>query len=346
MQRMHRLSGRFVVIAVFVGAAATILTGCDNLIDHMIERKLTSTDYEILEDSGMHVIMAGTGSPRLDPKRGPACVAVIAGGEFMLFDAGEACIRRLEMMDLPIDRIGTIFITHLHSDHFAGLGQALNHSWIYGRTNKVEVYGPEGIDGIVDGIAMTYGTDIGFRSRNTGVMDPDHAVANANPVPLEGHDAVTVFERNGVVVTFFPVDHEPVLPAFGCRIEYKGRSVVISGDTRRCDSVSRHAKGADLLIHEAMNKEMVERAARVFEKLGRKTRAEHTRKVMHYHSDTIDAARVASEAGVNTLVLTHIIPPLPNAISEWMFTRGMSDYFDGKIILAEDGTRFYLEPKD
>ena len=116
MPVMNRVPKLLCVVMLF--AAAVALSGCYKLIDRMIEKKLTSTDYEILEDPGIHVIMAGTGSPRLDPKRGPACVAVIAGGEFMLFDAGEACIRRLEMMDLPIDRIGTIFITHLHSDHF------------------------------------------------------------------------------------------------------------------------------------------------------------------------------------------------------------------------------------
>jgi ribonuclease Z len=163
---------------------------------------------------------------------------------------------------------------------------------------------------------------------------------------LKGSDAETVFERNGVVVRAFLVEHPPVEPAFGFRIEYRGRSVVISGDTRKSEFVAQHSKGADILIHEAMNKDMIRRVSEVFRKLGNETRATHTLNVMPYHTDTIEAAEVAREAGVEKLVLTHIIPPLPNAYANWMFTRGTDDVFEGEIVVAKDGMRFYLEPQD
>ena len=330
--------------------AVMVLTGCDGLLDGLLDRKIkqeiTRPKDNLLEDAGIHVIMVGTGSPRIDPKRAPACVAVIAGGEFLLFDAGEACVRQMATLDLPIDRIGTVFITHLHSDHIGGLGQVLNCSWIWDRRNTVDIYGPDGIDDVVNGINMTYTPDIDFRMKVQGkdILDPDHAIGSSKLISIEGPDAVTVFERNGVSVRAFLVEHQPIEPAFGFRIEYKGRSVVISGDTRKSEQVIRHARGADLLIHEAMNKHMVSRVAGVFEQLGRPKNARHMRNVMAYHTDTIEAAQGAQEAGVDSLVLTHIIPPLPNAISKWMFRRGMSDHFDGEIIIAEDGMRFYLEP--
>jgi len=274
-------------------------------------------------------------------------VVIIAGGEFLLFDAGEACIRRIEMMDLPIDRITGVFITHLHSDHIGGLGQAINRSWIWGRKNKLEVYGPEGIEGVIDGITKTYLPDIKIRSTLQGdaILNPDHAVARARTIEIEDSAAKTVFERNGVVVKAFLVEHQPAEPAFGYRIEYKGRSVAISGDTRKSDHVVQNSKDADILIHEAMNKDVVKRVAKVFKELGNETRAHHVLNVMDYHTDTIEAAEVARDAGVDKLVLTHIIPPLPNAVTRRMFTRGMKDVFDGDMVVAEDGMRFYLEPR-
>jgi ribonuclease Z len=333
-------------------SAALGLTACDGIVDKAMERtirkELERPEYGLFDDPGMHIIMAGTGSPRIDPARGPACVGIIAGGEFMLFDAGEACIRRIELMDLPIDRITGIFITHLHSDHIGGLGQAINSSWIWGRTDKLEVYGPDGIEEVIDGITKTYMPDIQIRTTVQGddILDRDHAVAQAKLIDLKDSNSETVFERNGVVVKAFLVEHQPAEPAFGFRIEYKGRSVVISGDTRKSDYVVQHSRDADILIHEAMNKDVVKRVSGVFTKLGNETRASHVLNVMPYHTHTIEVAEVAREAGVDKLVLTHIIPPVPNAITEWMFTRGMSDVFEGEIVVAEDGMRFYLEPRD
>lgn len=335
------------ILALF---AALGLMACDGIIDkameRTIEKELKRPQYGLLDDPGMHIIMAGTGSPRIDPERGPACVVIIAGGEFMLFDAGEACIRRIELMDLPIDRITRVFVIHLHSDHIGGLGQAINLSWIWGRKNKLEIYGPDGIEEVINGITRTYIPDIQIRTTVEGadILDPDHAVAQARLIDLKDSNAETVFERNGVVVKAFLVEHQPAEPAFGFRIEYRGRSVVISGDTRKSDYVVQNAKGADILIHEAMNKDIIKRVAGVFRKLGNETRENHVLNVMPYHTHTIEVAEVARDAGVDKLVLTHIIPPLPNAIIKWMFTRGMKDVFEGEIVVAKDGMRFYLEP--
>jgi ribonuclease Z len=331
--------------------AVTGLTACDGIVDKALERtikkELERPQYGLLDDPGMHIVMAGTGSPRIDPERGPPCVVVIAGGEFLLFDAGEACIRRIEMMDLPIDRITGVFVTHLHSDHIGGLGQAINRSWIWGRANKLDVYGPQGIAEVIDGITKTYMPDTQIRTTVQGdhILDPDHAVAQAKPIILEHSNAESVFERNGVVVKAFLVEHQPAELAFGYRIEYKGRSVVISGDTRKSNNVVRNSKDADILIHEAMNKDMVRRAAGMFRKLGNETRANHVLNVIDYHTHTIEVAEVARDAGVDTLVLTHIIPPLLNTIVERKFSQNMDDVFKGDMVVAKDGMRFYLKPK-
>ena len=139
------------------------------------------------------------------------------------------------------------------------------------------------------------GIDLGSTTLKAIIYDlAGNAVAQANLISLKNSNAETVFERNGVVVKAFLVEHQPAEPAFGFRIEYKGRSVVISGDTRKSDYVVQHSKGADILIHEAMNKDMVKRVSGIFRKLGDETRANHVLNVMPYHTHTIEAAQVTA----------------------------------------------------
>jgi len=156
---------------------------------------------------------------------------------------------------------------------------------------------------------------------------------------------IDVYEHNGLRVRAFGVDHAPVEPAVGYRIDYRGRSVVISGDTRVVRSVERAAQGVDILVHEALNRALMERIVGVMEGVGLEQRAEHTRHVIPYHADTLELAKLAEAAEVDHLVLTHLIPPVPdNFLLRRLFTRGMSDHYGGRITVGRDGLELSLAP--
>lgn len=331
------------------------LTGCSAIKDRLIEQKildrLTRVDYEILNDPGIHIIMAGTGSPAYDPIRNPVCVGIIAGGKFMLFDTGDGCAKTLNSMDLPINLIDTVFFTHYHSDHINGLGNLLSHTWVMGREKQVDIYGPPGAKKVVNGCNAFAQEDIAIRSNKAGLgqLDPDLAVGVPHEfIYPEDGSPVAVWSENNVTVKAFKNDHYDVPISCGYRIEYAGRTIVISGDTIKSDDVIQNATGADILIHEVANKEMIERAAKVAEKnLGLKGKqlADHIRRVIQHHSSTIDVAEVARDASVNFLILYHIMPGIPDSwLVKSMFTEGMDEIYDGRIVITKDKDRFYLEP--
>jgi ribonuclease Z len=157
---------------------------------------------------------------------------------------------------------------------------------------------------------------------------------------------------NGLEVFAFGVDHSPVEPAFGYRVEYKGRAVVISGDTRASDNMTRQAKGADLLIHEAFNKNLINKMISAADPDMLKN--ESVRKLMnlakqvqHYHTSPVEAATIASDAGVKKLVFTHIDPPLGpfvvrHLVTQPFFLKGVSEVYQGEVVIAEDGMHFEL----
>lgn len=348
---MTRMGLRAALIGLACGTI--LLSGCMNtIIDNLILQALKRTNTAILEDPGIHVIMAGNGSPQFDKLRNPQCIAVIAGGKFMLFDTGDGCTRTLDSLNLPIARINMVFLTHYHSDHVNDLGQVISHTWVNGRSVPIDVYGPSGVENVVNGFAVAAQEDILLRSNPTSLFPQDPALAIGLPhafaCPSDG-TSVVVLNEDGLIVKAFKNDHVDVPMSVGYRIEYAGRVVVISGDTVRCPYVTQNAAGADLLIHEATNKQLAERVAQLAEQnLGSQGAwmAARIRAVIRHHSSTIDAAEVARDAGVGELVLTHITPGIPkNDFIKNIFVQGMSDIYKGTIMVAKDGDQFYLPPK-
>ena len=288
---------------------------------------------------GLHAYVCGAGSPLPDPKRSGPCLAVLAGDTALVFDAGAGSSGNLGPMGFPAARIDTIFLTHLHSDHFDGLGQMLLGSWIASdRTAPTPVAGPRGTAEVVDGFNRAYRIDSSFRTAHHGadIANPVTFGASARELELEG-DAAVVFERDGVTVTAFDVTHDPVAPAFGYRVDYKGRSISISGDTAYDPRVAAASQGVDVLFHEALNMEMVETMERAAKSNGADKIATIMFDIRDYHTSPVDAARIAEQAGAEHLVLTHIVPMLPSDALIPVFVRGADDAFGGPITVAEDG---------
>jgi ribonuclease Z len=330
--------------------AVTLATaGCERLVERQIEAALTRADRGALQSPDLQVVLCGTGSPLPDKDRAGACTAVLAGGEFVLVDIGPGAWETVDLAGLPTADLSAVLLTHFHSDHIGDLGEAITQSWIAGRARPLDVYGPSGTTRVVDGFDQAYAADAHYRTLHHG---EDYLPAEA--APAVGHDIgladapdadAVVFDRNGLRVTMFRVDHAPVTPAVGYRFDYRGRSVVVSGDTAKSASLAAHAAGADLLVHEALQPDMMGRVGAVAERVGQPRLAKLVRDTLGYHTSPVAAAEVARDAGVTTLVFTHQVPGPRNLIMRRMFLSGVRDVFAGEVVLGEDGMRFNLPPK-
>jgi ribonuclease Z len=199
------------------------------------------------ESDLFRVTLLGTGAPppRVD-RFGPSTL-VEAGREKFIFDAGRGAMQRLYQLGIPFSEITGLFLTHHHSDHVVGFVDLWLTGWIgrpWGmRKSPLRVWGPEGTKQMMEHLPKAFHVDIRVRSRNY----PSDGVK----LKADGVNEGMIYDRNGVRVTAFEVDHGGEdLPAFGYRIDYRGRSAVLSGDTTFNENLIRYATGADLLVHE------------------------------------------------------------------------------------------------
>ena len=288
---------------------------------------------------GLHVVLCGTGSPLPDPSRAGPCTLVIAGKRLFVVDAGEGGARNLTLMGMPTGRVEALLLTHFHSDHIDGMGPMLLMRWS-GKPNMapLPVHGPSGVEQVVAGFNMAYALDNGYRVAHHGpaIMPPGGAGAAARPFAI-GAAPVVIVDDGGVRITAFAVDHGPVQPAVGYRFDYKGRSVVLSGDTAPSPALVAAARGADVLVHEALQPKMVGLLTDALVAKGIANTAQITRDIVNYHTSPEQAADAAKAAGVKQLLLNHLVPPLPFAFAYPAFLGDAAKHFTGPITVGEDG---------
>jgi ribonuclease Z len=344
------LLGAAVVLAV-LAVAAFFLTRLpsvqDAILRRVINRTLAATRTDLLSPDALRVVLCGTGNPLPDRNRAAACTAIFAGGNLYLVDIGPGSWKNLALWHVPAARLAAILLTHYHSDHIGDLGEANLETWANGRDHPLRVYGPPGVDQVVGGFARAYALDEGYRVAHHGAALMPPADWKMEPLvvkidtpagasPCAGGSAA-VLDENGVKVTAFTVNHAPVVPAYGYRFDYNGRSVVVSGDTTVCANLVAESKGADVLIHEAQSANMVKMIQAAAHRAGN-ARAE---KIMHdiqsYHTTPVEAATEANEAGVQLLVLSHLGPPTPNAIARMAFMRGVAAVRPRGVVMGFDG---------
>ena len=200
------------------------------------------------------VTLLGTGSPAPVMDRFGPNILVEAGDRKFVFDVGRGSLQRLTQIKVKQKEIEGVFFTHLHSDHIVGFPDFWLTGWLTGaRETPLLVWGPEGTRKMISNLEKAFEFDIKMRISDDKAS-PDGVVIKAEDIK-EG----VVYEKNGVRVTAFEVDHAPVKPAFGYRIDYAGHSVVLSGDTRRSENLIKYAQGVDLLIHEIVSPEALKR---------------------------------------------------------------------------------------
>jgi len=307
-------------------------------------------DRTVTLPDGLHIGLCGTGSPLPDSTRAGACTVIIAGKQTFVVDSGDGGARNIALMGIPNGRIDGVFLTHFHSDHIDGLGPMMLLRWTgNAATSPLPIYGPPGVERVVAGFNAAYALDSGYRTAHHGpaIAPPSGAGGVARPfaIPPRGSNgSVVVFERDGLRVSAFRVDHGPVDPAIGYRFDYKGRSVVVSGDTTTSTALVAAARGADLLVHEGLQPKLVKLMTATLTRRGITGTAQITRDILSYHASPEAVAREAQEAGVRFVVFSHVIPQLPSRAMYPAFLGDARRLYDGPIVVGEDGMMFSLLP--
>lgn len=295
---------------------------------------------------GLHVGLCGTGSPLPSRDRAGSCTAVIAGKHLFVVDAGEGGARNISLMGLPITRIEALFITHFHSDHIDGIGQMMLLRWTGSdNTAPLPVYGTTEVTAVIAGFNAAFATDNGYRTAHHGpaIANPASAGATPHPFALPANaPTAIVYDADGVRITAIRVNHAPITDAVGYRFDYKGRSIVLSGDTSASPTFDAAAKGADLMVHEALQPALVKAITKGLDAKGATKTAQITRDIIGAHSTPEVAADSARAAGVRQLVLSHLVPVLPSRFFYPAFLGDAKAHFSGPITVGEDGMLFSL----
>jgi ribonuclease BN (tRNA processing enzyme) len=264
----------------------------------------------------------GTGAPPVSLRRAGPAHLVSGAGLTLLIDCGAGVAHQLAALGQPAASVDALIVTHRHSDHLVDFYQLVVSSWHQGRDRPWRVIAPEPALAVMRAQYAAFADERALRiahekrASSTGLDVAFEALA---PGPVPGLEALSV--------AAFLVDHRPVEPAFGLSFAAAGARVVFSGDTRPCDGLAQAAQGADLLVCEMFVTDEMRPAA------GVRTQATIDA-VRDYHITPQDAARLAQEAGVGALALTHIVPP--GADSSALFRAVRAGGYQGPLIVAED----------
>lgn len=343
-------AGLVLLLVGGVTAAAFNPMAQQRLFERFAARQIASGNAGLLKDDALRVGVCGSSAPLPSTKRAKACVAVMAGGKFYLVDVGPESVENLMLWGIPLGQVGGVLITHFHSDHIGDLGEANLQTWAQGRPGPLAVYGGPGVDQVVGGFNQAYRIDQGYRTAHHGEkLMPTatwpmvaHTVELVGPpTPAKSRQAV-VLDDGTLKITAFEVDHSPVEPAYAYRFDYKGRSVLVTGDLKATPALVTAAKGADLMVSEAIARDMV----RTLEGAGKDAGRPWVQAIMHdvqtYHISPEEAADTANKAGVNLLVFYHLLPAPDNFLTRQVFTRGMKGVRQGDWTMAEDGSLYTL----
>ena len=282
------------------------------------------------EFDGLKITLCGTSSPIPAPGRAQACVAVETPEHLYIVDAGSGSAATANLSGVPMDKLRGILITHFHSDHISDIGDFNLNSWVAGRPEPLQIIGPTGVERIVDGFNMAYELDRGYRVAHHGaeLLNPELGTLQSKTI-AEG----VIVDQDGLRITAFEVSHPPIEPAFGYRLDYGGRSVVISGDSLVTDKIVEISNGADVVLHDAMSLQLVRGAAGMARTTGNTRLATVMQDIQDYHATTEDLNRLSSEAEIGQLALYHLVPAPRNA----MALRAFSNDIPEGALLTEDG---------
>ncbi|MEN6669013.1 MBL fold metallo-hydrolase [Psychrobacter sp. B38] len=325
---------------------ASLLSACS-----AIEPKATNTNLVTTSDNlykpdthpaglptspnEMRVTLLGTGSPVPSVSRYSMSTLVQANGYNFVFDAGRGNVIRLTQAGVPLGKIDGVFLTHYHSDHVNGLSDLWMTGYIPafgGRAGGLEVYGPKGVNALVEGLKMAHADDIRVRVADKEIKDESTTDIRANEFDTNS----VVFNKNGVKITSFDVEHDhngAIQPAVGFRIDYAGHSVLLSGDTTPTPNVIKYGKDVDLLIHEVADFEDINALPQVYA----------------HHTNPRQASNIFNQTRPKMAVYSHIVDGGSSKkltpISDDEFIKRTRENYSGPLVMGKDLMSFSITSK-
>jgi len=280
-----------------------------------------------IPENRTRVILLGTkGGPSLGKFRSNAATLLLINEIPYLIDCGYGVSRQLISAGISLERLRYIFITHHHSDHNLEYGPLLYNVWAAKKSPRVEVYGPAGLKRMTADFFRYMKFDVDTRIADEGLADPRRLV-----ITHEFYRGGVLMKNAEVTVKSFRVRHPPITQSYAYRFDTRDRSIVLSGDTAYAPGLAEFAQGADVLIHEVMYLPAIEKLLKQFP--GAARLREH---LMASHTTTEDVGRIAQQAGVKTVVLTHLVPGDDPEITDEQWKQGVQEHFKGQIIVGKD----------
>lgn len=340
------------LLVVPLGGVTALLTPSveQRIFDSAARRTAAIVNAAPLADDALRVAVCGSSAPLPSAARAKACVAVFAGGKFYVVDVGPESVETMMLWGIPMAKVGGVLLTHFHSDHIGDLGELNLQTWAGGRPAPLQVYGGPGIDTVVAGFNQAYRLDQGYRTKHHSekVMPSATWPIEAHTIELDGA-ATGAKDRQAVVldegelrITAFEVNHEPIEPAYAYRFDYKGRSVLVTGDLKYHPPLAKAAQGVDLMVSEAIALSMTRALGQGAAEGGRTSAAAVMHDIEDYHITPEEASKIANEAGVRHLAFYHLLPAPDNLLARRVFAQGVDKVRHGAWTIADDGSLYTM----
>ncbi len=318
----------------FTGLGLLRVPAVQDLIVDRGTAMVAAANSAFVDSPSLRVFVCGSASP-LGMGQAQACIAVVTPEHFYVVDSGAGSTANITRMALPTQRLQGLLITHFHSDHIAEIYEVNLASWVAGRPQPVTVFGPSGVATVTDAVNAGYRLDRMYRSAHHGIdlLPPQLGVLR--------HETIApgvIVEDGDLKITAYVAEHPPIEPAVGYRFDYRGRSVVISGDSNVNSDTFDIVDGADLLLHDALSLPTVKALSRAMGDADSPRLSKIVTDVMDYHASTDALIRLGEDANVDMVAFYHLVPVPANSTIADIFLRGAPDNF----LLAEDLMSFEL----